>query len=395
MKKKQTKKENPTAKKTEPVVSKSSRTRIILWLALSCLFGYLHTSHLETLFENDKHFSHLSNLERELSFRTESALYYYYFKLLVSSNDTLLTNTNELILNDNRTEHPNTINSLKRFNLYSELTTAVFYRLATFLNLLGKDCWQVNRGESMPPVESCIGYSEPIYFYAKSVFVLNGFSMAFLFTLCYLLNDKSVTSGILGCVCYFYNHAESTRVMWTPALRESFSFPFHLLQMICLTVFLQKEKVSKSMHCFFVASTVLYLLTWQFAQFSLGSQLMSVFASYSLGYLPVQKLFSILSAQSLALIITYGLMFANGMLMTSLFAALLCSIWLLLFLKHVLPIKRMESDSLVKKMANTIANMLTVFILLFVSKKYILKAIFLQVNCSKFFLALNNFFVNS
>jgi len=379
MTKKQAKKENRLLK-TESVVWQSTKLNIILWLVLSGLFGYLHMSHIETLFENDKHFSHLSNLERELSFRTESALYYYYFKLLVSTNDSLITTVNSLILSDNRTEHPNTINSLQRFNLYSELTTSVFYRLARYFKLIKKECWQVNRGDSMPPVDSCVGYLEPIYFYAKSVFVLNGFSLAFLFTLCYLINNKSITSGILGCVCYFYNHGESTRVMWTPALRESFSFPFHLLQMIFLTVFLQNNKISKTIFSFFVISSVLYLLTWQFAQFSLGSQLMSVFTTYALGYVSPQKLFSILSAQSLALIICYVLMFANKMLMTSFFAALLCSIWILVFLKHFLKINNVELDSLGKKIFNTIANMLAIFVLLFVSKKYILKGIFLQVN---------------
>lgn len=127
----------------------------LVWLALALAFGYAHLVHVESLFENDKHFSHLSTLERELSFRTESGLYYYYFKsLVVVENATdsapLLTNNNSLVglvydvfLNDNRTEHPNTINSLQRFNLYPELVLAIFYRFFNNLGLLKRNCFNV------------------------------------------------------------------------------------------------------------------------------------------------------------------------------------------------------------------------------------------------------------
>ena len=53
-----------------------------LVVVVCCLSGYANMCHVERLFENDRHFSHLSNLEREMTFRTEMGLYYSYFKTI-------------------------------------------------------------------------------------------------------------------------------------------------------------------------------------------------------------------------------------------------------------------------------------------------------------------------
>ena len=143
--------------------------KVLLCLILSLIVGYQHMCHVEQLFENDKHFSHLSTLERELSFRTENGLYYYYFKILVEPESAFISGITNKIISDNRTEYPTTINSLRRFNLYPEIVLAFVYRVMRSLNLLGKTCWKVERDDEMPSVESCDGYLEPIYFYSKSI----------------------------------------------------------------------------------------------------------------------------------------------------------------------------------------------------------------------------------
>jgi C-mannosyltransferase DPY19L len=56
--------------------------------------------------------------------------------------------------------------------------------------------------------------------------------------------SSSYLGGLLSAAALVFNHGEATRVMWTPPLRESFSYPVLLLQMLTLSFALRQ--------CFFV-----------------------------------------------------------------------------------------------------------------------------------------------
>uniref|UniRef100_A0A4W5QQ65 Dpy-19-like 1, like (H. sapiens) n=1 Tax=Hucho hucho TaxID=62062 RepID=A0A4W5QQ65_9TELE len=306
----------------------SAFVKLGITLVLAALAGYLHWYHLSRLFENDRHFSHLSGLEKEMAFRTEMGLYYSYFKTIIEA-PTFLNGLYQ-VMNDRLTEYPLVINTLKRFNLYPEVVLASWYTIYTdimeFFGLPTKMCWSINRGEGMAPVDGCEGMGDPAYFYVTFVFLLNGLMMSLFFIYGTYLSGSRL-GGMVTVLCFFFNHGESTRVMWTPPLRESFSYPFLVLQMLLLTHILRTHNPSRKAMWALAISNLCFMLPWQFAQFVLLTQVASLFASYILGYISPTKMQSLLVTHMITLAVCFVLMFGNSMLLTSFYASSLVSIW--------------------------------------------------------------------
>ena len=301
---------------------KFSRSYLLLVGVLTLLAGVLNAHHVSSLFENDRHFSHLSNLEREMTFRTEMGLYYSYFKTILEA-DSLMEGTMQLYKN-NITEYPSVINTLKRFNLYPELLAGSLYRGLNQLGLLSQQCWTVKRGSGLADVRSCEGLQDPPNFYISLVWVAAGATASLIFLLGLVISG-SVTGGLISCFCFFYNHGESTRVMWTPPLRESFAFPVCLAQILAVSLTTRNKRPGWRNVLSISATTTLFIIFWQFAQFMLFTQVCAIFGIYLLGCLHQDTLHSILVAQVIGLLNSVALMFGNEMLFTSLFGSAVIS----------------------------------------------------------------------
>uniref|UniRef100_A0A8D3C152 Dpy-19-like 1, like (H. sapiens) n=1 Tax=Scophthalmus maximus TaxID=52904 RepID=A0A8D3C152_SCOMX len=274
---------------------------------LTLLLGKLGALHLSQLFENDRHFSHLSNLEKEMAFRTEMGLYYSYYKTIIEAPSFL--DGVHLVMNDRLTEYPLVINTLKRFNLYPEVVLASWYRIYTgvmgYFGIPTKMCWSINRGDGLTPVDSCEGMGDPAYFYVTCVFMLNGVMMSLFFIYGSYLSGSRL-GGVVTTMCFFFNHGEVS-VLYLFLLPLCFR---NKTTMVALGV-----------------SNLCFMLPWQFAQFVLLTQVASLFASYILGYLSPTKMQSILVTHMITLAVCFILMFGNSMLLTSFYASSLISIW--------------------------------------------------------------------
>ncbi|KAG7209794.1 hypothetical protein KM043_011412 [Ampulex compressa] len=248
-------------------------------------FGFLHRWHVSTLFENDRHFSHLSEIEREMSFRTEMGMYYSYYKTIAESND-LEEGINKL-WHDTLSEYGNVINAARKYNLLPEIIAGSLFHNAKALGIISVDqCWQIERGDGIPPVTSCEGLGVPIYFYLEIVWFSAMCTAAILFHYATYLS-KSVFGGFIAIFFFFYNHNECTRVQWTPPLRESFAYPILLFQMYKVTMAISKHAQDKEKSMLHISinmsliveiylSTLFALCCWQFSQFVLMTQMIAL-----------------------------------------------------------------------------------------------------------------------
>jgi hypothetical protein len=73
--------------------------------------------------------------------------------------------------------------------------------------------------------------------------------------------------------------------MWTPPLRESFAFPFCIAQMYLVTKMLRQRHSTAADIFLLSASTAIFIVIWQFAQFSLFTQLCAVYGVYVMGFI--------------------------------------------------------------------------------------------------------------
>uniref|UniRef100_A0A1I8EZ95 Uncharacterized protein n=1 Tax=Wuchereria bancrofti TaxID=6293 RepID=A0A1I8EZ95_WUCBA len=125
-------------------------------VALLC--GFVFGKYMQELHETKLWFSHIRQVEQEISLRTEAGLYYSYYKFAVhpemSFNSTIYA-----LVHDNSTEFPRQINVFKRFNIYQELILAVLYKFFASFRLF--------RDYYLP---------KPILFYVYSCFTFAGFA---------------------------------------------------------------------------------------------------------------------------------------------------------------------------------------------------------------------------
>ncbi|XP_040020077.2 protein C-mannosyl-transferase DPY19L3 isoform X1 [Gasterosteus aculeatus] len=277
-------------------------------LSLAGLLALAQAWCVNAIHENLLWFSQLTEMEREISFRTECGLYYSYYKQMLQA-PSIQEGLSELI-HDNLTESKRTINLLQRMNIYQEVFLSVLYRLL--------------------PIQS---YLEPVYFYIYTVFSLQAVYVIALYLTAWLLSG-SWLAGTLSGVWYLLNRVDTTRVEFTISLRENWSLPFLALQVTAITCYLRPQLTAlqqKVLVWLMYVTTFCFCLTWQFNQFILLVQALVIFTLDCGDFLTGTQVTTMYLVQVFGLLSVWLLQFCNSMILGSLVLSFIVAA---LFIRH-------------------------------------------------------------
>lgn len=307
----QSKKKQKTEKQSAFIPYWLIRVWQVLGVLAAVTAGYIHAKYMFTLHDNYLWFSHITEVEREISFRTESGLYYSYYKQLIKS-PSIAQGWHDLMY-DNITEHPSTINIIERMNIHQEILLASIYKSFSFIQ----------------------HSFQPIYFYINTIFTLHAMLVGCLFLLTWMLSN-SWLAGILTSCFYIFNRMDTTRVEYVIPLRESFSLPFLWLQLVAISYYLRDKTnpvATKLSIAVIALSTFAFTLFWQFSQFILLLQAFSLFGVWILDVVPSSKIKPLLIMQAGSILFVCILQFTNKMLLGSLVLSFNISFWLLILFR--------------------------------------------------------------
>lgn len=272
---------------------------------------------------------------RIVRLHSEQAFYYSFYTDVINAPS--LSEALNLLTKDERSEHPDVINALARFNIIPELILGIVKRQT---NSIYQDfLWSDFR------------------LYAFSIYILHALQMVFLMFLSSIVASEPVelrdlhyaslpdpvmavnqsSPEEIGILSDFYaaivtgiwllgNFDNMTRVSQL-TLRENWSLPFLWLQLLCVVSVLKVGKMSWKMAALTLAATLAFMLPWQLTSFVMLTQCLSIIAVEIVTMISMRRMAafhtfsnvhrSVIRIHIVAFVLTSFLQFGNRMVMTS------------------------------------------------------------------------------
>ncbi|CAI7717762.1 conserved Plasmodium protein, unknown function [Plasmodium vivax] len=255
----------------------TGQLKLFLFSLLVCLFAAL------TFYKRFRYTFYRNYEEQKLSLYSEESFYFSFFDDIVKS-ETYLEGL-KLLLRDDRSEYPNTINAIRRFNIYPEVVLGTVWRV-------------FNLKES---------FLTPFNFYVYAVLLSQAASVSTLFFFAVYLG-RSYISGAIFLMLFFSCYREKfiMRLSAFP-LRENFASVYMWCNILLIYAILRERKRKRSTYpanlahiaytpypaCLFLSS-FLFFITWQFSVFVTLTHVVALFGLDLLGFDIQKELRSIL-----------------------------------------------------------------------------------------------------
>ncbi|XP_048638776.1 probable C-mannosyltransferase DPY19L4 isoform X2 [Marmota marmota marmota] len=267
--------------------------------------GMMYALYLSAYHERKFWFSNRQELEREITFQGDSAIYYSYYKDMLKA-PSFERGVYELTHN-NKTVSLKTINAVQQMSLYPELIASVLYQATGSNEMI-----------------------EPVYFYIGIVFGLQGIYVTALFVTSWLMSGTWL-AGMLTVAWFIINRVDTTRIEYSIPLRENWALPYFACQVAALTGYLKcnlNSYAERFCYLLMSASTYTFMMMWEYSHYLLFLQAISLFLLDIFSVDQSDKVHEVYKIYIFSLFLGYLLQFENPALLVSPLLSLVAALML-------------------------------------------------------------------
>ncbi|CXI78449.1 conserved Plasmodium protein, unknown function [Plasmodium berghei] len=318
------------------------KVRLFFCSLLICLFVFI------TFYKRYQYEFCRSYEEQKVSLYSEESFYFSFYDDIVKSKNYL--DGINLIINDDRSEYPNRINALQRFNIYPEIILGTIWRLIKLETF----------------------FATPYNFYAYAALLSQAASVSTLFFFSVYIGN-SYSSGIIFIMLFFSCFREKfiMRLAGFP-LRENFASVYMWGIILHIYIILREKKISALNYAHLLLCVFFFLITWQFSVFILLTNIVSLFIVYLLGYDLEKELKKILIVFGLSYILSVIVTFFPRYMIYTYFPYVLISILVTIIYSDVISpennttikddkLKKIKSEENRKKDKSLIHMLMNIF----------------------------------
>ncbi|XP_030072620.1 putative C-mannosyltransferase DPY19L4 [Microcaecilia unicolor] len=283
-----------SAERSSKYVACQRFTKLFCGCFAAITSGMMYTVYLSTYHERKFWFSTRPELEREITFQGDGAIYYSFFKELLRA-PSFEQGLFELTYN-NKTVSMKTLNAVRQMSLYPELMASALYRISASHEVM-----------------------EPMHFYISMVFGLQGIYVTALFVTSWIMSGTWL-AGMLAAAWFIINRTDTTRMDYSIPLRENWALPYFAVQVAALTGYLKNIANSSAERlCFFLvtASTYTFMVIWEYSHYLLFLQSLSLLMMDYLLLVQKDKVHEVQKIYLLSLLLGYLVQFENSALLLS------------------------------------------------------------------------------